>query len=417
MNDNYQPVDDDIDLYSILRTLWKARWAILISTLSFSVIAFVYSYWFIAKEYQATATVLINQPAISYPHAPSESGPNYSPTIPDLKTAVELFTNSSLLKNVLENPEVAASISSEEISVNTLKSMATAVAVGKDQVNLKISGSDPQIVALLANTWAEKVAEFINDTYGLGSVVKELDLQVLSSQKEYEQAQLTLEQALYESQVSALNSQLESMKLDLNIILRDISSSERVLDDLQFFDQGLANVPNETPLSLGDGLALTTLRQRSLTAGNTNYTVQIDSSSFSRFTVSQALEATSQMRTGLQSQIKSLQNDQTRLEQEIPKLISELENATALNREYIRGSDLTYKIYSDLLMQKQEIITVLGLNSGLAKITVQAVPPNQPVPQRFLMNTALVGFLGLILSIFSVLTVEWWKRERGKSQD
>jgi len=289
--------------------------------------------------------------------------------------------------------------------------MLTAIDVGKDQLSLQVTDTDPQRAALLANTWAEKVTAVVNATYGMGAMAQVLDSQVLHSQQEYEQAQAALEEAVSKSRVNALSAQLGSKNSDLGSVLGSIVRTQKVLDDLQFFEQGLNGLSGETPLSLGDGLALTTLRQRALTVASESFTVQIDSASFAGFTVSKALEAATQMRAGLQAQLTRLQSDQSRLEQEIPQLGRDLENANAQLTQFTLKRDQSQGLYTDLLQIQQQVATVLAQSSKVASVSVGAVPPEEKSSPKVVMNTALAGAVGLMLSAFGALAMNWWRNE------
>jgi uncharacterized protein involved in exopolysaccharide biosynthesis len=349
---------------------------------------------------------------VEFSNSQTDSGLTFSPTLPDLTAVVELSTAPGLLESVLKDAAVAATLGDEEIKLSDMtESMATASDLGKDQLSLQVTDTDPQRAALIANTWAEKLCETVNLTYGLGSVARALDSQVLQSLQNYQQAQTALEEALSTSQIDALNAQLGSKNADQDSVLGSIIRTQRVLDDLQFFEQGLSGLSDETPLALGDGLALTTLRQRSLTVASESFTVQIDSASFAGFTVSKAREASAQMRAGLQSQLTRLQSDQTRLEQEIPQLQSKLSNANALMEQFYTKRDQTLGIYNSLLSRQQLVVTVLAQSSKAASLSVAAVPPEKAASRKTLMNTALAGMLGLMLSAFGVLAMNWWKNE------
>ena len=401
--------DDEIDLRAIALTLWKARAAILIVTLTAAVAAFVVSFWFLPRTYQATAYVFIGQPAVEFSKSQIDSGLTLSPTLPDLKAVVSLSIAPKLLESVLKDAVVVAAIGNEEISISD---MVTAIEVGKDQLSLKVTDTNPQRAALLANTWAEKVVVMVNATYGLGTLAQVLDSQVLQSQQDYNQAQAALEEALSQSQVDALSAQLDNRKADLGSVLDSITRTGSVLNDLQFFEQGLSGLPGETPLSLGDGLALTTLRQRSLTVASGGFSVQIDSASFAGFTVSKSLEATKQMRAGLQTQLARLQSDQNRLEQEIPQLGRDLENANAQLTQFTLKRDQSQGLYAILLQQQQRVVTVLAAQSSkVASVSVEAVPPDKKSSPKVALNTALAGMIGLMLSAFGTLAVNWWRNE------
>ena len=424
--------DDEIDLRAIFQTLWKARRVILIATLAAAIVTFVINFWILPRQYQATAYVSIDQPVVEFSKSISGKGLTILPTLPELEVVVKLSTAPELLESVLKDPAVVAAIGNEEISIS---GMVTAVAVGTDQLSLQVTDTNPQRAALLANTWAEKVTAMVNATYGLGALSQVLDSQVLQSQQNYEQAQAVLEEAVSKSRVDALNAQLQREQADLKCVLDSASQTKRVLDDLQFFEQGLNGVSGETPLLLSDGLALTTLRQRSLISqpcqfesqsqpqsqsvpipsnsiqNAPDFTVQIDSASFAGFTVSKALEATTQMRAGLQAQLTRLQSDQSRLEQEIPSLQRDLENVTTqltqitLNRNQYQG------FYTDLLKIQTQVTTVLTQNAKVANVGEEAGPG--AASRKTLMNTALAGMLGLMLAVFWTFLQNWWRNKRG----
>ncbi len=396
--------DDEIDLRPIVLKLWKARWVIVIVTLAAALAAFVVSFWILPRKYQATAYVFVGSPVVDFAQ---DIGITISPTLPDLNAVVKLSTAPGLLESITSDPAVVATIGKEKV---TFADIATAAAVGKDQLSLQVTDTDPQRAALLANTWAEKVTAVVNATYGLGAVAQTLDSQVLQSQKDYEQAQAALEEAVSQSRVVALSAQLVSKKADLDSVLGSIIRTGHVLDDLQFFEQGMNGVSGETPLSLGDGLALITLRQRSLIVASESFTIQIDSASFAGFTVSKALEAATQMRAGLQAQLTRLQSDQSRLEQEIPQLQRDLENANTQLTQFTLKRDQSQGLYTDLLQFQQQVTTVLAQSAEVANVSVEAVPPEKAVSRKTLMNTAVAGMLGLVLAVFWALAVEWWRK-------
>lgn len=417
--------DDEIDLRAIFQTLWKARRLILIATLTAAVAAFAVSFWFLPRTYQATAYVFIGQPVVGIAQT---TGFTILPTLPDLNAVVKLAVAPSLLESVLKDPAVAAAVGDKEDSITDMSSMVTVAAIGKDQLSLQVTDTDPQRAALLANTWAEKVTEVVNNTYGLGALAQTLDSQVLHSQKDYESAQAALEEALSKSRVDALSAQLRRKQTDLKCALDSSSLTVRVLDDLQFFEQGLSGASGEAPLLLGDGLALTTLRQRSLTSqpcqlegqsqsssvfvqSAPDFTAQIDSASFAGFSVSKVLAAATQMRAGLQAQLTRLQSDQSRLEQEIPLLQKDLEEAQAQLDQFSLIRDQSKELYAALLQQNQRVATVLAQSVKVASVSVGAVPPDKAVSRKTLMNTALAGMLGLMLSVFGALAMNWWRNE------
>jgi len=404
--------DDEIDLRAIFETLWKSRWVIVIVTLIVAVLTFAVSFWILPRTYEATSYVFIGNPVVEFVNAPDFTGITTSPTLPDIKAVVKLATAPGLLESVLKDPLITAAFSNEEIAISNLESMTVASDLGKDQISLLVTDTDPQRAALLANTWADKLTEAVNTTYGLDTMSKSLDSQVSQSYQDYERAQEALSDALSKSQVDVLSARLNNEKQDLNSVLDSITRTKRVLDDLQFFEQGLSSLSGESPLTLGDGLALTTLRQRSLTVESEGFTIQIDSASFAGFTISNALEVSAQMRAGLQTQLTRLQSDQSRLEQEIPQLASDLANANDQLSQFTLKRDQSRDLYEALLAQQQRVTTVLTQSSKVATVSVEAVPPDKKSSPKVVMNTVVAGMLVLMLSSLGILLAEWWWAKR-----
>lgn len=396
--------DDEIDLRALFRSVWKARTAIFIATLAAAVVAFTVSFWFLPRKYEATAYVFIGRPVVDILQ---DAGITISPVLPDMKSVTQLAASPGLLERVIRDPVVVEATGNEEIPIAKI---AVAADVGPSQLRLQVTDTDPQLAALLANVWAEKVTTMVNTIYGVGAIAQTLDSQVLQSQQAYEQAQTALEDALSENRVDELGAQLDSKRAERDIMLASYRRSTGVLYDLQIFEQILNGVPGETTLSLGDGLALTILRQRSLTVAEPDNTIQIDSASFTEFTVSKALSATAQMRAALQTQLTRLQSDQLRLDQEIPQLQRDLSNADAQLYQFTTKRDQTQGLYTALLQQQQRVTKVLLQSAQVATVSVEAVPSKYATSPKVLVNTAVAGMLGLLLSVFGVLAANWWKK-------
>jgi uncharacterized protein involved in exopolysaccharide biosynthesis len=170
------------------------------------------------------------------------------------------------------------------------------------------------------------------------------------------------------------------------------------------------------------------LRQRSLTSqpclldvkspllsvsmpAASDYVLQIDGGTFAGMTAPKALAATSQLRTALQTQLMRLSSDQTRLEQEIPQLEKDVENAQAQLTQFTVKRDQSRDIQNALSQQQQRIATVLAQSAKVAAISIPAVPSPKAVSRSVLMNTTMAGILGLMLSLFGVMVLDWWRRK------
>ncbi len=424
-------LDDEIDLREIILTLWKARVVIIMITILTAALAFVVSNWFLPDKYNATVFVLVKASEISFIDgnniAPNSSEIKILPLVPDIKTVVGLATSPGLLESVTQGLVTENVIGNDE----NLAGKVSALEVGKDQISLSVVDTDAQLAAQLANAWAEKVVATVNSTYGISVFERNLNSQVNQAGQDLAEAQAALEEALAISQTDALEAKLQRQQADLGCVLEKRSQLFRVAGDLETFEQGLKDLPEDTLLLVGDGLVLTNLQQGSLTSqlcqsqglletsldsgpvsSTSNLTIQIDSAAFAGLTVSKAKSAASNLRSTLQTQITRLEKEQDRLEREIPGGKRELENAQAQLAQFIQKKEQSQAIYDNLLKLQQRMTTVLKQSLKVAQISMEGQPPQRPMSRNVERNTAAAGLAGLMLVVLLVFLQKWWQNNK-----
>ncbi len=402
--------EDQIDMREVIRALWRKRRIILVITLATALVALVISI-FLPKTYQATAYVAIRTPIMEFT---TNQGLVTTPVLPDLAALMDLVKTPGLLATVVADPDIIAANNVQPLSVTELNDMVDSSVLGKDQLRLQVTDTDPKRASLLANAWATIAADKINSTYGVAAVAQSLKEQVTQARQIYDQDQTILEQELSKNQVDVFNAQLQNEKNDLNCVLEENSATNHVLTDLQVLQQRLEPLPGDTQLSLGDALALTTLQQRALSSevctGNTqNLQVQISSDTLSSLTVNSGLEIIGHVQTVLKTQQTALTSQENMLEGHIPQLSSKLETAQNQVTQLTAVRDQARSLYETLSNQQQQLAAIQTKANQIATLNVQAVPPEKESSPKVGMNTALAGISGLMLSVFGVLVVEWWQ--------
>jgi len=403
--------DVEIDLRKVVLTLWRGRWVIIALTLVAAVAAFALSKWVLPERYQAIAHVTITKPILVFQDAVDTGGITIGASLPDLVSVVELSTTQSLLEKVTASPEIA---NSWDDDTESLISMVEAFIVGWDQVRLQVSDKDPVRAADLTNAWAERVAEQINMLYGVDAIAQDLDAQVVHALDKYSDAQAALEDELSKSQVVALGKHLNSTANDLTCVLSRNSAAARIIEDLQIFEQGLRAQSGNASLTLGDALALTTLQQRTsasqiCASGTQNPQLQFGTDTLFDIPVAQAFTTIAQMKVALQTQQPLLGEEQARLEEEIPSLKRDLENAQYQVTQLTQARDQAQALHAALLQQQGRINIILMTSAKIATISSPAVTPEKKSSPNTVMNTALGGIMGLILGVFWIFVAGWWR--------
>ena len=86
-----------------------------------------------------------------------------------------------------------------------------------------------------------------------------------------------------------------------------------------------------------------------------------------------------------------------------------LEYAARLT-QFTMKRDQSQILYAALL-QGQLVATALAQSSRVASVSVGAAHPYKKASPKVVLNTALAGMLGLMLSAFGTLAMNWWRSE------
>ena len=401
--------DDEIDLRELVTTLLSGWKTILLITFVTGFMAFALSKWVLPEKYEATAYITISEPTVQF--AESEQGVTIHSTLPDMTSVTELATNLALLEEVTMTSEVTPLWDAEN---DSLEGMVEASSIGSDQLRLVVSDTTPERAVLLANIWAREVALQINKLYGVDAIVDDIAQQVGQAQENYAQAQSLLEEELAQNRRVLIQAQLNSVTGNLDCILYRDSAATRILEDLETLESNLKKQEIDTTLSLGDALSLTTLQQRvsasQICASSIeSIQLQVVDDTLGNFAVTDALKKISQMRESLQAQQPALATELTRLETEIPSLERELAAAEYRLAQEIEARNQAEELYTALLQHQNRISSLVMASDRVAKLSSQAIIPDEPSSPKTLLNTALGLVAGGMLGVFWVFAAGWWK--------
>jgi len=286
----------------LLETLWRGRKFIFVFTLLTTLLALGISL-LLPRQYTASAFILVNSPwqytasvfilansplidlskstlliDLSSKSTPGGTDLAFLSPIADLKSLVKMAQSPGVLGKVFDS-QSATGTAQEGKVFGEFSGGLVAEAVGKDQIQLKVTDTDPERAASIANAWARNLTQLINASFSPVSLAQTLTPQIQKTYESYQQAQAKLEQALKESQVDALQARLKSKQDELASVLASLTRTQRVLDDLATLEKQLSGQSPEATLPLNYGLALITLQQRALTVTSESFTGQIDSAS------------------------------------------------------------------------------------------------------------------------------------------
>ena len=155
-----QLAEDEIDLRAYIDVLRRRKWTIVAVTTVAVLIAGIFS-WTMPPVYEASVWLVVAQPPLQIGgnQTPQEQGPRITAVfVPSTapENVATLSQTPGVLQQVVENlPEEIR----RGLTADALREMVKArVERNSSLVNLTVRGSDPEMIAVIANTWAESVA-------------------------------------------------------------------------------------------------------------------------------------------------------------------------------------------------------------------------------------------------------------------
>jgi capsular polysaccharide biosynthesis protein len=414
-NEIQPPYEDEIDLHELVLSFWRRRWVILIVTLVVPLIVLALSLG-TPSQYQALAYVSLRAPIL---RPVGDTNLQLNSPLPDINTVMNLAMTTGTLESVLADPAVAAVTGDKAISATDLENMTSINTVGKDQLSLQVTDTDPQRAAILANAWARQVVTIINKNYGMGGLANSLSDQTSQIQQKFEKAQTALQDELSKSHLDTLNAQLQGKQDSLDCLIGKIRQTSDIMDDLLVLKQRLEALPPNSSLTLDDSLSLTTVQQRALSGRVCSIDVQalrfqINYNFLSNPTQVYALASINQIQNDLQRWQSNAAAQQTQFEQGIPQLQQSIETAKSQIRQLTDMRDQYSSLYQSLKLQ-QNLISASQIDGNLvATQSIQAVPSDVQVSSGRLRNTALAGLAGLTIALIWVFLQDWWQKYNAK---
>lgn len=412
-NNFEKTTDNEIDLRLIIDLIWNSRKAIAIATVLITVLTFIISSWFVPKKYESTAFVSFSQPLVTF-NQPLDTNPSFifSVKLPESKTIMFLSQSNNLIESVLTHPNFVEVYGEDSLNRSDFIKMVDVESVTADQISFQITDSDPDRAKTLANVWAAQVVEFVNERYGLDALIINLQSKKSEIQTDYEIDQENYEKALSTSTLTFISAQKNQAVSDLTKTLLDISKTNNIMNELQIFEKGLSGLAKDTLLFWGDSLVLTSLHEQAITVSSDSIILQINSDSFSGFTVSQALDVISQMSAELQSKLEKLQITQNELEIEIPILSEEREMAKESLLLYEFERNISYNLLKELSNEEIKILAANDIGSDLLYLSAEATASSKEAYPNAVFNTILGFTASLVTTTFLVLFIKWWQNKK-----
>ena len=404
-------MEEEIDLRVYILVLLKYWKWILGLTIAATVVALVVSF-LLPPTYEATALVAIKAPLYVMNFDPRFHVPNQLPQ-PAYKAYLDLAEGDEVLEALFSrlNPRPA-----EIKTLRDLREMVKARA-GTDPsvVRLTVRARDPQEAARIANLWAEIFVTHANRIYGASDEeLQQLEGQLAQAQAALEAAEQALIEFQARNQASILEARLDSLKSDQDHYLADQRAITYILQDIQALREQLARQPGERPASLADDLTALFLQIKAFNAqASAPIQLQVNSAeSLSNRSIGETMALLNDIARALEAKSVEIKQRLEELQPQILSLQRQLQEIYTESDRLTRQRDLAKETYTALARKVQEMRIAVQGAQRTAELGSRAAVPEEPASPRKLLNTAVAGTLGLMLSTMGAFAAEWWRNAR-----
>jgi succinoglycan biosynthesis transport protein ExoP len=406
-------MEEEINLREYIEVLIRHWYWIIGLALAGAIVAFGASS-LLAPTYEATAMVIVTQPRYQFQFDPRLQNLPFDPTrlssgYPSIATSDELLLS---VADAMDPP-----LPPERRSPDALRKMLSAQTAGDPNlIKLVARSRDPQEAARLANGWAQRFVQYLNDVYGTHGDLALFESQAAEAQALLQKADLAL--AAFRSQYGlgfAGESDAQAVNLSLGMARRlqartDLltqyeARQDRITQLLGEARTAAAQVDSQTSPAIVAGL-LADMLQLGLLDGGATPIVQIDLGGLD------ARAGLSALITSLEAKQQSTDETITRLKGEVESLQAELADRQQELDQLLRDRQVAQDTYLTLSNKLQEARIEAQDGSGdVVRLLSRAATPEEPASPRRLLNTAVAGALGLMVGAFGAFFLEYWRQE------
>lgn len=418
---------EEISLRELIETLIKGWKLIAIITAICVLAAGILSFFIIDPTYEAKSVLMASFATdklvnISKNGDSVEGILNTISTYPVLtiQTYKEQIKSPKILQQVIED----LNLSEKEITRVGLRDMIALEAI-KDTnlIEIKVSSSDPELAANIANAMSTRFTEFVTDLskQQASKSSKFLKAQIESEKSKLDEASLELkrimaqprgvdelasEQAAKLELLSEYKVGVVEKEVELNKLKAGLAAAEEELKNTPQIlvtnksvseDQLLGRIVSEkNNMSAAEASSITMKNEEV----NINYIELSTKVAEYKILVSETTKELELMKSKI---------DQT--QKEIEKIQSELaEKKHELNLVQ-RNVDIAQGTYDAFLKKYEEIRVAETTEMGESTINIvsPALVPIKPVGPRKMLNVAVAGVLGIMLGVFIAFFKEYWK--------
>lgn len=415
-------MEEEISLRDMIEVLLRGKVTIAVITAAAVLVAGLLSFFVLPPTYEATSTVMVNQPGQQAP--PEQGTPDFLASLTrlpqmNIATYAAQVKNPVILKKVLEELKLedAYTIAQFAAKIN--------VATPKDTnlMEIKVEDEDPKLAADIANAVADELVSFVSNMnqQRVNMSARMLKNQIATEDQTIAQGAEELKTFLKEpgsvtelqadldaklKLLTDLKAQVAGARISLASAQAGLAAAEqalehtpaviktnKVLADDAFLSQVAGAASGKSPAAVG-GLKMESEEP------NEAYMALVQDVATRRARVAE-----------LRNQITAGEETVARLQKDVQDIQVRLVDKQLKYEQLQQKVDTArqnYKLYNS---KYAEALSASSLSAGEANLMLlsQAYIPRRPVGPRKMLNMAVAGMLGLMVSVFLVFFQEYWR--------
>lgn len=425
-------MEEEISLRELIETLLNGKWIIAAITVVAVLTAGIFSFFVIDPTYEARATLMVSPIA---PKIAKEDTSGLEVLLDSLSKYPQMtmetyrtqVKNPYIIKEVIKD----LNLDPKEYSIEGLRDSIEVEAV-KDTnlIRIMVRDKDPKLAAEITNSISNKFVAYLSET-----VKQQLgkSAQFIKEQMDAEKENLNKATAEYKEFLSRPRG--------VNELSEEVSSKIKLITDfktqvvnlevekqktqaaLAAMEKELAKQPKTivtTKTVADDPLVQDLVRERSNSGASETAGLKMESEELNPvyISLSQSIADNRVTLADINSQIASL-NEKIRLTQsQLETLQAELAEKQIEQDRLARQLDLAKNTYNTFMTRYQETRITQSARIGDANIMVvaPAYVPETPVAPRKMLNMAIAAVLGIMVGVFVVFFMEYWRTSSPKPQ-
>ncbi len=406
---------EEIDLRDILKTLGKWKKTIAGVTIIAMLLSGVISFFLLDPVYEASTVVAVVQA-----QPDKETSADIKAVVEELgelpyisvESCEQQIKSSGILQAVIEEMGL-------EMTRKEFKNMITTEQIkNTNLIRISVQDNNPEMAAKMANLLREKFVEHINEVNSrkMAQSVSKMENEWLKKEEsELQEASDRLKDyKLQTRSTEFLSTQISKKTQKLTDLQSQLSSGiiekQRLISAIAQEEENLENTPAKIQtVTEASGFLPAELEGIEIKDG----TIIREQINAAYIEILKSLNDKKAALAALEAGLKATRQEISSLEQEITALEAELTKKQIEEKRLQNEVNRREEIVNLLTSKIAELKTTQSLNIAENNIITvsEALAPEGPVKPNKLLNVAIAGVLGLMLSVFGVFLAEYLREE------